>query len=135
MPSQPGCACVCVCPPVPQSTRMCMCVCVPTSTSVSRDNTAFNEYHNNNEYLQRLTHTGPKRLHVLYKYVLSKFNAYNMNAHTYACTHAQSHTHAPTCAHTRVHTHTHTPVAYQGNQSNESEEKVFKKRERFSRKI
>ena len=35
-----------------------------------------------NEYLERLTRTGPKRLHILYKYILSKFNAYNMNAHT-----------------------------------------------------
>ena len=34
------------------------------------------------EYLERLTRTGPKRLHVLYKHVLLKFNAYNMNAHT-----------------------------------------------------
>ena len=42
---------------------------------------------NNNEYLERLTRTGPKRLHVLYKYTLSKFNAYNMNAHTHAHTH------------------------------------------------
>ena len=56
---------------------------------------------NNNEYLERLTRTGPKRLHVLYKYILSKFNAYNMNAHTHARTHTDSHTHA------RVHTHTH----------------------------
>ena len=30
---------------------------------------------NNNDYLERLTRTGPKRLHVLYKYILSKFNA------------------------------------------------------------
>ena len=42
---------------------------------------------NNNEYLERLTRTGPKRLHVLYKYILSKFNAYNMNAHTHTNTH------------------------------------------------
>ena len=34
---------------------------------------------NNNEYLERLTRTGPKRLHVLCKYTLSKFNAYNKN--------------------------------------------------------
>ena len=27
---------------------------------------------NNNEYLERLTRTGPKRLHVLYKYVFVK---------------------------------------------------------------
>ena len=33
---------------------------------------------NNNEYLERLTHTGPKHLHVLYKYILSKFNVYNI---------------------------------------------------------
>ena len=40
-------------------------------------------YNNNNEYLEHLTRTGLKRLHVLYKYTLSKFNAYNMNAHTH----------------------------------------------------
>ena len=34
---------------------------------------------NNNEYLERLARTGPKRLHALYKYILSNFNAYNMN--------------------------------------------------------
>ena len=50
---------------------------------------------NNNEYLECLTCTGPKRLHVLYKYILSKFNAYNMNAHTHTHTHT----------HTRTHTH------------------------------
>ena len=44
------------------------------------------KYNNNNGYLERLTRTGPKRLHVLYKYILSKFNAYNMNAHTNAHT-------------------------------------------------
>ena len=42
---------------------------------------------NNNEYLEHLTHTGPKRLHILYKYILSTFNTYNMNAHT--CTHTR----------------------------------------------
>ena len=63
---------------------------------------------NNNEYLERLTRTGPKRLHVLYKYILSKFNAYNMNAHTHARTHTDSHTHARTRAHAHAHTHTHT---------------------------
>ena len=31
---------------------------------------------NNNEYLECLTCTGPKHLHVLYKYILSKFSAY-----------------------------------------------------------
>ena len=57
-----------------------------------RDSTAAVLAHNNNnnnEYLERLTCTGPKRLHVLYKYILSKFNAYNMNAHTH--THARTH--------------------------------------------
>ena len=57
---------------------------------------------NNNEYLERLTRTGPKRLHVLYKYILSKFNAYNMNAHTHRLAHTQTRTH------TDSHTHTHT---------------------------
>ena len=46
-------------------------------------------------------------VYILYKHILSKFNAYNMNTHTY------------------------TPVAYQGNQDNETEEKVFKKRKVF----
>ena len=77
------------------------------------------ENNNDNEYLQRLTRTGPKRLHVLYKYILSKFNAYNMNAHT----HRLAHTHS--CARTHAHIHTHTPFTYQGN---ETEEKVLKKR-------
>ena len=44
-----------------------------------------------NEYLERLTCTGPKRLHVICKYILSKFNAYNMNTHTHTHTHQQSH--------------------------------------------
>jgi len=33
--------------------------------------------------------------------------------------------------HARAHTHTHTPVAYKGNQGNETEKKVFKKRKVF----
>ena len=49
---------------------------------------------NNNEYLERLTCTGPKRLHVLYKYILSKFNAYNMNTHTHTRTHIHRFAHA-----------------------------------------
>ena len=51
-------------------------------------------------------------------------------------THTRTHTHrlAHACTHTHTHTHTHTPVAYQGDQGNETEEKVFKK-ERFSRKL
>ena len=52
------------------------------------------KYNNNNEYSERLTHTGPKRLHVLYKYILSKFNKYNKNTHTHM------HAHTKTCTHT-----------------------------------
>ena len=62
---------------------------------------------------KRLTRTGPKRLHILYMYVLSKFNAYNMNARTHTCMHA------------RVHICT---AAYQGNGT---EEKVFENRKVF----
>ena len=57
-----------------------------------------------------------------------------MNVHTHACTHTDSHTHArkhtDSRTHARVHTHkhAHTPVAHQGN---ETEEKVFKKRRVF----
>ena len=43
----------------------------------------INLHNNNNEYLEHLTCTGPKRLHVIYKYIWSKFNAYNMNTHTH----------------------------------------------------
>ena len=81
----------------------------------SCDRKLNNNDNNNNGYLERLTRTGTKRLHVLYKYILSKFNVSSMNAHTHARTHTDLNT----------HTHTHTPVAYQGN---ETEEKVFKKR-------
>ena len=41
------------------------------------------------------------------------------------------HTHRLAHTLTRAHTHTHTPVAYQGNQGSETEEKVFKKRKVF----
>ena len=43
------------------------------------------------------------------------------------------HTHrlAHTLTRAHTHTHTHTPVAYQGNQGSETEEKVFKKRKVF----
>ena len=59
-----------------------------------------------------------------------------MNAHTHAHTHRLTHArtgthiHTHTNAHTHTHTHTHT-VAYQGNQGNKTEEKVFKKRKVF----
>ena len=45
-----------------------------------------------------------------------------------ARTHARMHTDLHTHARTHTHEHTHTPVAYQGN---ETEEKVFKKRKVF----
>ena len=42
--------------------------------------------YNNNGYLERLTHTGLKHLHILY--IFSRFNTYNMyNTHTHARTH------------------------------------------------
>ena len=63
-------------------------------------------FNNNNEYLERLTCTSPKRLHILYKYILSKLSAYNMNTHTH--TRAHTHTHTHTHIHTHIHTHTHT---------------------------
>ena len=49
--------------------------------------------------------------------------------HMHTCTHTHVQTH--TCTHTQIRTHTHTPVAYQGNQGNETEEKIFKKRKVF----
>ena len=84
---------------------------------------------NNNEYLERLTRTGPKHLHVLYKYIFVRIHCIQ-----HECT--RTHTHANAEMHMRTHTqtHTHTPVAYEGNQGNETEEKFFK-REMFSRKI
>ena len=49
----------------------------------------------------------------------------------HARTHAHTHTHTHTHARTHAHTHTHTPVAYQGNQGNETEEKFFLKEKGF----
>ena len=46
-----------------------------------------------------------------------------MNARTNARTLTHTHTH--------IYIYTHTPVAYWGNQDNETEEKVFKKRKVF----
>ena len=74
------------------------CPLLPTPPDPCMNWTSHYVNNNNNEYLERLTRTGPKRLHVLYKYILSKFNAYNMNAHTHARTHRP--------ARTRTHTHT-----------------------------
>ena len=92
--------------------------------AVQRDN---NNNDDDDEYLERLTRTGPKRLHVLYKYILSKFNAFNMNAHTHARTHRDSHTHARA----RPHTHQSHIRAIRTIRLKER----FLKRERFSRKI
>ena len=74
------------------------CPLLPTPPDPCMNWTSHYVNNNNNEYLERQTRTGPKRLHVLYKYILSKFNAYNMNAHTHARTHRP--------ARTRTHTHT-----------------------------
>ena len=65
----------------------------------------MNLVNNNNKYLECLTHTGPKRLHMLYKYILSKFNAYNMNVHTHTHMHAHSQTHTHACTYTHTHTY------------------------------
>ena len=79
--------------------------------------------------MERLTRTCPKRLRVLtrtYCYILSKFNAYDMNAHT------RTHAHTHRLAHAR--THARTPVAYQAIRAMRLKKRVLK-RERFSRKI
>ena len=41
-----------------------------------------NHIHNHNEYLECLTRTSPKCLHILYNHILSKFNAYNKNTYS-----------------------------------------------------
>ena len=41
-----------------------------------------NTYHND-RYVEHLTHTGPKHLHILLMYVFSRFNAYNIHMHTH----------------------------------------------------
>ena len=53
---------------------------------------------NNNEYLQRLTRTGPKRLHVLYKYII----IVKIQRIQHECTHKRTHTHR------LAYMHTHT---------------------------
>ena len=50
-----------------------------------------------------------------------------MHTHTHRDSHARARTHTHTHTHTPKQ-HTHTPVAYQGN---ETEEKIFKKRKVF----
>ena len=56
-----------------------------------------------NGYLERLTCTGPKCLHILYMYRLSKCKACSTNAHPHmhACMHVHMH------AHTQAHAHIH----------------------------
>ena len=83
-------------------------VCVNLSKTMKMEDIFSN---NNNEYLdlECLTSMGPKCLHIFYKYILSKFNAYNMNAHT------RIHTHRLARA-TGVRTHKHTHTSRQSGQ-------------------
>ena len=60
-------------------------------------------HNNNNEYLERLTRTGPKCLHVLYKYIFVKIQCIQ-----HECTHTRTQTHRLAHAHAHTHTHTHT---------------------------
>ena len=60
-------------------------------------------YNNNNEYLERLTRTGPKRLHVLYKYVI----ILKIQRIQHECTHKRTHAHAHT--QTRIYAYAHSP--------------------------
>ena len=68
---------------------------------------------NNDEYLERLTRTGPKRLHcVLYKYTDNYCqNSTHTKRHECARARAHTHTHTVTHIHTRAHAlTTHTAV-------------------------
>ena len=80
------------------------CPLLPTPPDPCMNWTSHYVNNNNNEYLERQTRTGPKRLQVLYKYILSEFNAYNMNAHT----HTHMHPHTQTRTRVRAQTNTHT---------------------------
>ena len=62
---------------------------------------------NNNEYLERLTRTGPKRLHVLYRHILLHTTWMNTHRLAHARTHTHAHTHTHTHTHTRTHARTH----------------------------
>ena len=66
-------------------------------------------------------------------YIFSKFNTYNMNAHTCRHTHTYTHTTTHACMHECTHTHTHTCTHAHAAiyQSNWTEEKVFKQRKVF----
>ena len=75
------CACVCECGCVSVCACVSVCVCVIRCMIINLYLSFLvplyyvSQYNNyNNEYLERLTRTGPpKRLHVLYKYISSKF--------------------------------------------------------------
>ena len=99
--------------------------CTNTGIPIPPMTPACAHMYKNNEYLERLTCTGPKCLHILYKHC-QNFSAYNRNAHTHAWTHTLAHARA------RAHTHIHTPAAYQGN---ETKEKVCQKRKVFKKDL
>ena len=66
---------------------------------------------NNNEYLECLTCTGPKHLHILYKYIFVKIQCIQHECmHTRMQTHRLAHARKHTDSHTHAcaHTHTHT---------------------------
>ena len=86
------------------------CVRVSVSHSGSINN-------NNNEYLERLTRTGPKRLHVLYKYIFVKIQCIqhgcnHTRTHTHRLAHERMRAHARAHARARTHTHTHTQQSH-----------------------
>ena len=60
-------------------------------------------FNNNNEYLEHLTRTGPKRLHVLYRYIFVKIQCIQHES-MHTCTHTQTCTctHMRTCTHTQI---------------------------------
>ena len=68
-------------------------------------------FNNNNEYLECLTRTGPKRLHVLYKYIYCQNSVHTTWMYTYTYMHTQTrkcmHVHTQICT-KNTHTHTHT---------------------------
>ena len=65
-------------------------------TGAGGGNYIWDIYNNNNEYSERLTRTGPKRLHVLYKYIFVKIQ-YTQHECTHTHAHTQTRTHMRTC--------------------------------------
>ena len=61
---------------------------------------------NNNGYLESITRTGPKRLHILQMYMFSRFKA---RMHAGNATHTHTHTHTLSLSLSHAHTHVHTP--------------------------